>query len=468
MDLLESSECQSGVAQGPGTQASTERREPIDCSGRIAVRAFARGSRSCGAKGGLRVSSANGSGWVALLLLLLVPGCAPQEQAPPAVATAEPVELRVALFNIRELAEGKLPSVDRGADLAIEAAVRIVRRVRPDVLVVQEIDQGPDDDPAAVARAFAALLADTSLEVDEQPLDFSHVFAGLSNTGRLSGVDLDGDGHVATVDDRGSRAHGGDSFGFGTYPGQYSMAVLSRFPLDTDGLRSFRRLLWKDLPGALIDGAELPPGASEVFRVSSKSHWDLPLLLAPGDGAGPDRNLHLLVSHPTPPGFDGPEDRNGRRNFDELRLWVEYLRPGVRLPEDSGTALDYTRPDGSVPPFVVVGDLNARPDTEESIYDGKAAIAQLLEHPWIQESGPLLVSDGGIEAASEAPSKQYPERSTAVFGDGMRIDYLLPSRDLEMVSGGVYWPSSTDDPEGAELAERASDHRLIWLDLVVP
>jgi len=30
--------------------------------------------------------------------------------------------------------------------------------------------------------------------------------------------------------------------------------------------------------------------------------------------------IHILASHPTPPVFDGVEDRNGRRNHDEIRL----------------------------------------------------------------------------------------------------------------------------------------------------
>lgn len=373
-------------------------------------------------------------------------------------------QLRIALFNIRELAQEKLPGPGRGAQPEIEAAAEIVRRVRPDVLVVQEIDQGPDRDPAAVARVFADLIRDRASSMGGEPLEYPHVFAAPSNTGRLSGVDLDGDGHVATAADRGSREHGNDSYGFGTYPGQYAMAVLSRLPLDESGLRSFRRFLWKDLPGTLIDGADLPSGIEDVFRLSSKSHWDLPVLLDEND---PGRRLHLLISHPTPPGFDGPEDRNGRRNFDEIRLWTAYLQPGVLLPEDGGEQVDFTRPDGGRPPFVVVGDLNARPDTEESIYEGRTAIAQLLEHPWIQESGPLLISAGGVEEAAAAPDKEHPERSTAVFGDGMRIDYLLPSSDLEMRAGGVFWPSRAEDPDAASLAEQASDHRLIWLDLLV-
>ena len=39
------------------------------------------------------------------------------------------------------------------------------------------------------------------------------------------------------------------------------------------------------------------------------------------------KTVHFLVSHPTPPVFDGPEDRNGTRNFDEIRFWADYVIP---------------------------------------------------------------------------------------------------------------------------------------------
>ena len=45
--------------------------------------------------------------------------------------------------------------------------------------------------------------------------------------------------------------------------------------------------------------------------------------------------IHTLVSHPTPPVFDGPEDRNGTRNHDEIRLWSDYV-----LPSRSGYIYD--------------------------------------------------------------------------------------------------------------------------------
>ena len=83
------------------------------------------------------------------------------------------------------------------------------------------------------------------------------------------------------------------------------------------------------MPGALLpDRASTPEPRDwysreelRIFRLSSKSHWDVPIRIG-GD------TVHFLTSHPTPPVFDGPEDRNGRRNHDEIRLFADYITPG--------------------------------------------------------------------------------------------------------------------------------------------
>jgi hypothetical protein len=109
------------------------------------------------------------------------------------------------------------------------------------------------------------------------------------------------------------------------------MAVYSRYPIAYDDIRTLQLFLWKDMPGALLpDDPNTPtpsdwyaPDALEVFRLSSKSHWDIPMDIG-------NKKVHFLVSHPTPPVFDGPEDRNGKRNFDEIRFWAVYISPGCR------------------------------------------------------------------------------------------------------------------------------------------
>ena len=68
--------------------------------------------------------------------------------------------------------------------------------------------------------------------------------------------------------------------------------------------------------------------------------------------------------------------------------------------------------------------------------------------------------------------KGDPSCDTGDFSDrsvgNMRIDYVLPSRGVEILDGGVYWPSPDDDPDGNARALLASDHRLVWLDLRLP
>ena len=395
-----------------------------------------------------------------IILLAMAAGrdAGPTTSGPADVRPRESGRIRVALFNIREMRAAKIAEADQqgtGRHPQLRAAAEIIQRVRPDVLVLQEIDLYLGGGGTALDR-HARRFVDAYLATGAAPIDYPFVFAAPSNTGLLTGLDLDRDGRVATDADRGGRAHGSDSFGYGTYPGEYAMAVLSRLPILADEARTFQRFLWRDLPGNHIPPGVYAPEALEILRLSSKSHWDLPVALG-------DRRLHLLISHPTPPGFDGEEDRNGRRNFDEIKLWADYLDGSEALVDDTGRRGGYEAQE----PFVIVGDLNARPDASESIYDGKPAIAQLLGHPRIRDTGSVATSRGALQGRPAGPPA-HPERATAVFGGGVRIDYVLPSSDLEVAAGGVFWPSAEEDPEGHARAEAASDHRLMWIDLALP
>ena len=392
-----------------------------------------------------------------LALGLLALGCGSgTTDSGAASETGAPERVRVALFNVRELSTAKLESVDgegRGTDQQLAAAAEGVRRVAPDVLVLQEIDHDyrPPGELDLNARRFSSAYLTTPGEAGGA-IDFPYFFAAPCNTGIASGHDLNGDGRVAGPGDEGGREYGEDCFGFGTYPGQYSMALLSRFPIDVGGVRTFRELLWKDLPGHHMPPGHYPPEAVDELRLSSKSHWDVPLEIG-------DRVLHLWISHPTPAVFDGEEDRNGRRNFDEIALWVRYLENEPALYDDQGGRGGYALDE----PFLIAGDLNSDPRSSEAYYDGRQSIDLLLAHPRIQDTGALLTSAGAAVMAGAGAVDA--DRSTAVFGGGMRIDYLLPAAGLGVLDGGVFWPSTDDDPEGARLAEQASDHRLVWIDL---
>ncbi|MFO0908210.1 MAG: endonuclease/exonuclease/phosphatase family protein [Isosphaeraceae bacterium] len=210
------------------------------------------------------------------------------------------------------------------------------------------------------------------------------------------------------------------------------------------------------------------PEALRIFRLSSKSHWDVPVTIG-------SQELHLLVSHPTPPAFDGPEDRNGKRNHDEIRIWADYLTGGPRA--------DYLRkalPAGSsiTPPetFVILGDLNSDPHDGGSVAN---AVGQLLRHPRVNPE-PIPTSEGAAEASKlqggrNAEHRGDPAQDTADFADSsvgnLRADYVLPSRNLVVLGSGVFWPRS-DDPLARLVAMTpavaTSDHRLVYIDVRRP
>jgi 3-phytase len=177
-------------------------------------------------------------------------------------------------------------------------------------------------------------------------VDYAHAFLASSNTGLASGPGLDDDG--ATAPAPSTPGYGGDALGFGNFAGQLGLALLSRFPIDQAGARRFQRFLWRDMPGALLP-VSLATGepwyAAEelaVLRLSAKAHVDVPIDI---DGVV----VHVLASHPTPPTFDDDEDRNGRRNHDEIRFWADYVRPGNGgyLVDDDGRAGGSARASGS-------------------------------------------------------------------------------------------------------------------------
>lgn len=358
----------------------------------------------------------------------------------PGVARADRHEdhstsIRVATFNVSLFGNSPGAMAERLSDQTdeqIEKLVSIVQAIRPDVLLVNELDT--DQWVSNADRSGSPTNADRLADHFAVPgkdlagIDYRYRYSAASNTGVPSGIDLNGNG---TDDDLN------DAWGFGRFPGQYGIAILSRYPIAVESIRTFQTYRWCDLPGALRP--KMPDGSDyytdqawKSLRLSSKNHVDLPIQIS-------GRTLHLLASHPTPPVFDGPEDHNGCRNHDEIAFWSRYIENSSAIIDDSGVVggLD------DQTSFVVVGDLNSDPVNGDSRHE---SILELLNHPRTTNVAPM--HDG--------------QTTTAAFGKKqMRVDYAIPSKDLTVENTGVYWP--TDKP-GADWVT-ASDHRLVWIDV---
>ncbi len=396
----------------------------------------------------------------------------------PSAVGAKSTTVRFATFNAslnrasagQALAELSVPGNDQA-----DAVAEIIQRVRPDVLLINEFDYYSNNQ---LATAFQDNYLDLAHN-GAAPIDYPYVFVAPSNTGEPSGQDLDNNGSIGGPN---------DAFGFGFFPGQFGMAVFSRHPIDLDAVRTFQTFLWQDMPGALLpdDPATAAPAdwyspaELDVFRLSSKSHWDVPIAIG-------KETVHFLVSHPTPPVFDDPPtfpagvDFNGRRNSDEIRFWADYITPGATsryIYDDAGDS-------GGLKPgdrFVIAGDQNSDPLDGDSI---PGSIQQLIEHPLVNAKV-TPTSDGGpywaeAQDALNDVHESDPSFDTADFCDtpaappcagpgNLRADYVLPRKNLPIVSAGVFWPDG-DDPllylTGTGFPVPSSDHRAVWVDLKI-
>jgi endonuclease/exonuclease/phosphatase family metal-dependent hydrolase len=291
-----------------------------------------------------------------------------------------------------------LRDILKGDDPQLRAVVDLLNAANADIITLQGIDYDLEN---RALRALADALA-------EQGQVYPHVFAAPPNAGAQSGIDLDGDGTTNSA---------GDAQGYGRFFGAGSMAILSRFPIEESNVKDFSALLWRDLPEALLPRTENGPfpsaQAQNIQRLSSNGHWVVPIA-HPHFGL-----LHILTFHATPPVFDGPEDRNGRRNHDEIRFWQHFLAGHFgEVPQHS---------------FVLTGDANLDPYARDG---RRGALNSLLQHPALQD-----------------PLAGQPTVTWQQTGP-LRVDYILPSSDWRVINAQVMPPNPG-----------ASRHNLIWVDL---
>ncbi|SEW46026.1 Endonuclease/Exonuclease/phosphatase family protein [Cognatiyoonia koreensis] len=298
-------------------------------------------------------------------------------------------------------------------DAQIDAITAIISTVDPDILLLTDVDHDHDG------------LALTALR---ERFGYPHQFATRPNSGLMTTLDLDQNGKLGEAR---------DAQGYGRFPGDGGMAILSRWPIGN--VTDLSDLLWQDMPGATLP-QEWPAVVNAQQRLSSAGHWIAPVL-------HPEGAITLMAFSATPPVFDGPEDRNGLRNRDELLLWSHILDTE------------------ELENFVILGNANLDPSDGEGLRD---AMAEFLADPRLQDPEPI--SDGGNVAANPTHVGD-PALDTADWpedGPGnLRVSYVLPDADWIVADAGVFWPAP-DDPLADLLGSdglAAGPHRLVWVDI---
>ena len=370
--------------------------------------------------------------------------------------------LKVATFNVsmestNYKALGLAPSakvlqqvLSNGDNQQVKNIAEIIQRVNPDILLLNEFDYIADQ--SVGIDNFIKHYLNVS-QAGQKAVDYGYVYTNTVNTGEPTNFDLDNNGK--------KEQYGGDAYGYGLYPGQYGMVVLSKYPIDHDSARTFQTFKWQDMPDAqqpILPASNTKEAGTpwyseeewQTFRLSSKSHWDIPVSVN-------GEIVHVLAMHPTPPNFDGEEDRNGTRNHDEIRLMADYLTPkrGGYIYDDAGAQVSLKENER----FVLVGDFNAADIGDKHRPD---VIEQLTESPLVNNSL-IPTSAGGAEASNEA----FSNRFTAYWG--ARADYVLPSQyGFDVKDAGVFWPTKDSDLYRLVKDRQASsDHRMVWVSLAI-
>mgnify|MGYP000388363985 FL=1 len=331
----------------------------------------------------------------------------------PAPAVSETLRLASYTAALERNAPGLLyRDILYGKSSQIRAALRLIATIKPDVLALQRFDW---DAELRAARAFQSALK-------AQGWEMPHVLAPRPNTGVASGVDIDGNGQIGGP---------GDAQSYGTFAGQRALLLLSRLPFDAQYSQDHSQILWADVPHTQSTDA---PEIARVQRLAYVAMLQTAITWN-------QRPISLLTFHASPPVFDGPQDRNGRRNADEIAYAAALLD---HLPR----------------PFVLLANTNLDPFDGEGHHE---VMRQLLAHPKLQDPKPA--SAGG--RASANPQHRGPAQlDTVDWPDprpgNLRVNYILPSRDFALHDGGVHWPAKDlSDPHG-------NSHRLIWQDVSLP
>lgn len=367
-------------------------------------------------------------------------------------------QLRVATFNVSmealnyvERAKNSSPKVT-GDELTqalkqnnqqIKNIAEIIQRVNPDIILLNEFDR-VNNSHDNIRYFIEHYLAKT--QNGQNSIQYPYFYQGAVNTGVIVKGDLNNDGIL--------NQQPTDTHGFGYFEGQYGMVLLSKYPINEKAIRTFQHFKWHDMPNALkpIDPTTNKPWFSDEvwqeLRLSSKSHWDIPININ-------GKDIHILASHPTPPVFDGPENRNGKRNHDEIRFWKDYIEgeQANYIYDDKGNKGGLSTNET----FIVLGDQNASSVEGDAI---NSSISALLTNDKLQD--PMPASIGGELHNTDNKNAKY---HTAYWG--MRADYVLPSViGFTIKNSGVFWPQKNDKTYRL-IKDRAasSDHRLVWVDL---
>ena len=355
--------------------------------------------------------------------------------------------LRIATYDVGLTRDGPgllLAELAAPPEGALAGVLAVIRAARPDVLLLTGFDH---DHRGLALAAFRARLGE-----GPDGIAYPYAFDAPVNAGEPSRRDLDGDGRTMGP---------GDARGWGRFPGQGGMALLSRLPLDPSAASvlppacaggTFPEPRCRSAPTAAPFPTRRPAASSGCRRGrigTSRSS-------CPTAGActcsrrirprrsSTGRRASTATATPTsspsgPPISTAPPSPTTparRRRWPTGRWCFSATSTSIRPTGRAST-----------------GRSRRSSPTRASATRGRRAPARAAAGAARADGG--QAGDPGLDTADWRED-----------GPGnLRVDYVLPSAELAVAGAGVFWPAP-----GVPLAEAAAatPHRLVWVDLALP
>lgn len=311
-------------------------------------------------------------------------------------------QLRVATLDVNLSAElpGELATqLSGGQDPRAQQAATAIGQSHADVLLLTDFDA----DEQALRIFNDEYLRQAQPDTAES--DYPYRYVGPSNKGVPSGADLDQDKIVGGA---------ADAWGRGEFPGQGSMVLLSKHPIDQERIKTVTELRWADMPDSAIAEAKLSETVVSAMPVMESGLWDIPVQVAGQE----IRVIAVRVDRDQ----DNAHYAQPRRG-DQLNVIGDWV-----------AAADYLRSDnGAKPPtdgaYVVLGELGQGTAQNSSV-------DRLLEK--------IGVAEQGVHDES---------------------NYILPDNELEILRHGSIGLTAPEATGTEPASPTGATTELLWSDL---
>ncbi len=325
---------------------------------------------------------------------------------------AQAEEITVLHYNIKELDSHKIQTCEALFDLGqLEAAGQIIRQINPDFFSINEMQY---DLPGVPNSQFKSRGENVDRFLEKVGVDFDHISFNPANTGMKAKKDENG--NYVRKPGPGQTDRFADPVNFGLFPGQYSTAGASRFPIK-------KEVVLTELPIKVFnpdfdptkfqqkDGKPLPADM-ELF---DKNFTDITL-----DVAGEE--VHFILLHTVPGfGFGNPNSINPQRNYLQLAFLEWYLTGKTDFPVPRDIGVEPLKPGSK---FIALGDWNVDSRDENP---GAQVINRLGE---------------AFKYWLPTPEVTYRSQSFRPEEFTRQFDYILVGPGFEIVASGAVRPEA--------------------------